>query len=83
MDDILKQGGKSKKKGASAADALKNASATQQQDIHTLNEEEIGKKLELGEEKPWIKVGSGYRGLSTKFAEERLDKDGPNELTEK
>jgi magnesium-transporting ATPase (P-type) len=85
VDDILREGGKQKKKkGASAADALKKASASQDQDIHQKDFEGMAKKLELpANERPWEKVNGTYVGLSTEFALARLETDGMNELTEK
>jgi len=44
---------------------------------------EMGTKLNLGEERVWEKVAGGYKGLTTAFAEKRLEEDGKNELTEK
>jgi magnesium-transporting ATPase (P-type) len=82
VDEFLKQG-KSKKKGNNAAEALKAASNSQNSDIHTLDFEGIGEKLELKEEKPWLRTADGFQGLSSAFAGERLAVEGTNELIEK
>jgi sodium/potassium-transporting ATPase subunit alpha len=83
VDEILKQGSKSKKKANNAAEALKAASNSQNSDVHTLDCEGIGQKLELGEQCPWLRTSDGFQGLSTDFAKMRLEIDGLNELTEK
>ena len=83
VDEILNLGNKAKKKGNSAKEALKAASNSQTSDIHTLDCEGIGKKLDLEEEKPWVRTPEGFQGLSTAFARKRLEIEGLNELSEK
>ena len=40
-------------------------------------------KLELEEEKPWVRTPEGFQGLSTAFARKRVEIEGFNELSEK
>jgi magnesium-transporting ATPase (P-type) len=83
VDQFLKQADSTKKSANAASEALKAASNSQNSDIHTLDFEGIGRKMELGEEKPWIRTPDGFQGLSSAFAKQRLEQDGLNELKEK